>query len=118
MNRPSKKRQLTDEERQECEALNALYKAKKKSLGLTQELIAIEGLKANSQSAANHYLLGKNALNVEAAAVFARYLQEPVESFSPRLARDREACQDDLCCAASKASPDGRRDSWPIGAMG
>lgn len=90
MNRPSKKRQLTDEERQECEALNALYKAKKKSLGLTQELIAIEGLKANSQSAANHYLLGKNALNVEAAAVFARYLQEPVESFSPRLAREIE----------------------------
>lgn len=87
MNKPQKKRELTDEERRECAALNSLYKAKKKELGLSQELIAIEGLKANSQSAASHYLTGRNALNVEAAAVFARYLKEPVSRFSPRLAK-------------------------------
>lgn len=87
MNKPAKKRNLTEEESRECAALNALYKAKKKELGLSQEKIAIEGLKANSQSAASHYLTGRNALNVEAASVFARYLQEPVSSFSPRLAK-------------------------------
>jgi SOS-response transcriptional repressor LexA len=87
MNKPAKKRNLTEEESRECAALNALYKAKKKDLGLSQEKIAIEGLKANSQSAASHYLTGRNALNVEAASVFARYLQEPVSSFSPRLAK-------------------------------
>jgi SOS-response transcriptional repressor LexA len=87
MNKPQKKRELTAEEQRECAALNALYKAKKKELGLSQEKIAIDGLKANSQSAASHYLTGRNALNVEAASVFARYLKEPVSAFSPRLAR-------------------------------
>ena len=87
MNKPMKKRELTDEEKRECAALNALYKAKKKDLGLSQELIAIEGLKASSQSAASHYLTGRNALNLEAAMVFSRYLQEPVSKFSTRLAR-------------------------------
>ncbi len=87
MNKPLKKRELTDDEKRECAALNAIYKAKKKELGLSQELIAIEGLKANSQSAASHYLTGRNALNVEAAAVFARYLQVPVSAFSARLAK-------------------------------
>lgn len=88
MNNPPKKRTLSDEERGECAALNAIYKAKKKVLGVTQELIAIEGLKANSQSAASHYLTGRNALNAEAAAVFAKYLQVPVQDFSPRLAKE------------------------------
>lgn len=88
MEKTSKKRPLTDEERRECDALNAIYKAKKKALGVTQEKIALEGLKASSQSAASHYLTGRNALNAEAAAVFSRYLQEPVEAFSPRLAAE------------------------------
>lgn len=88
MEKPAKKRQPTDEEQRECAALNAIYKAKKRELGLTQEQIAIEGLKAGTQSAASHYLTGRNALNAEAAAVFARYLQVPVESFSPRLAKE------------------------------
>lgn len=88
MKNPQKKRCLTAEERRECEALNAIYKAKKKALGITQERIAIEGLKAGSQSAASHYLTGRNALNIEAAAIFARYLQVSVSEFSPRLARE------------------------------
>lgn len=88
MNKPPKKRTLTDEERRECDALNAIYKAKKKTLGVTQELIAIEGLKASSQSAASHYLTGRNALNSEAAAVFAKFLQVDVQEFSPRLAKE------------------------------
>ena len=88
MEKTTKKRSLTDEERRECDALNALYKAKKKALGITQEKIALEGLRASSQSAASHYLTGRNALNAEAAAVFSRYLQEPVEAFSPRLAEE------------------------------
>lgn len=91
MEKPSKKRLLNELEKQECSALNAIYKAKKKALGITQEQIAIEGLRANTQSAASHYLTGKNSLNIEAAAVFARYLQEPIESFSPRLAADISA---------------------------
>jgi SOS-response transcriptional repressor LexA len=84
---PSKKRPLSEEERRECAALNALYKSKKKALNLSQEKIAIEGLQASNQSAASHYLTGRNALNVEAAAVFARYLQVPVSAFSNRLAQ-------------------------------
>lgn len=88
MNKPLKKRPLSDVEQQECAALNALYKAKKKELGLSQEKIAIEGLKANSQSAASHYLTGRNALNIEAASVFARYLKVPVSAFSERLAKE------------------------------
>ncbi|OEO24291.1 hypothetical protein AX279_19625 [Pseudomonas sp. J237] len=80
-----KKRKLTDEELRECAALNAIYKAKKKELGVTQEKIAIEGLKATTQSAASHYLTGKNALNMEAARVFARYLKVRIDEFSPRL---------------------------------
>lgn len=51
-------------------------------------MIAIDGLGAKTQSAASHYLTGKNALNIEAAIVFARYLQVPVDSFSPRLAAE------------------------------
>lgn len=86
--KPAKKRQLSEIEVAECAALNAIYKAKKKSLGISQEKIAIEGLKANSQSAASHYLTGRNALNIEAAAVFARYLQVPVSEFSERLAKE------------------------------
>lgn len=88
MNKPLKKRPLSDVEQQECAALNSLYKAKKKELGLSQEKIAIEGLKANSQSAASHYLTGRNALNIEAASVFARYLKVPVSAFSERLAKE------------------------------
>ncbi|WP_095083365.1 S24 family peptidase [Pseudomonas sp. Irchel s3h17] len=88
MNKPLKKRPLSDVEQQECAALNALYKARKKELGLSQEKIAIEGLKANSQSAASHYLTGRNALNIEAASVFARYLKVPVSAFSERLAKE------------------------------
>lgn len=91
MEKTSKKRSLTEEEQRECDALNAIYRAKKKMLGVTQEKIALEGLKASSQSAASHYLRGRNALNAEAAAVFSRYLQEPVEAFSPRLAAEIRA---------------------------
>lgn len=88
MNEKPKKRALSADELLECAALNAIYKAKKKELGVTQERIAIEGLKANSQSAASHYLTGRNALNAEAAAVFAKYLQVPIQDFSPRLAKE------------------------------
>lgn len=94
MNKPTKKRSLSDIEKAECEALNAIYKAKKKTLGISQEKIAIEGLKANSQSAASHYLTGRNALNIEAAAVFARYLQVPVSDFSERLAKEIRGISD------------------------
>ncbi|MEQ4198772.1 XRE family transcriptional regulator [Pseudomonas syringae] len=88
MNKPTKRRDLSDIERAECAALNAIYKSKKKDLGLSQEKIALEGLKASSQSAASHYLTGRNALNVEAAEVFSRYLQVPVSEFSQRLAKE------------------------------
>jgi phage repressor protein C with HTH and peptisase S24 domain len=88
MDTNQKKRPLTDLELRECAALNAIYKAKKKALGVTQEKIAIEGLKAKTQSAASHYLTGKNALNAEAAAVFARYLQVQVSDFSERLSQE------------------------------
>jgi len=83
----SKKRELSEIEAAECAALNEIYHRKKKQLGLSQEKIATEGLKANGQSAASHYLMGRNALNIESAAVFARYLEVPVSAFSKRLAQ-------------------------------
>jgi len=107
MNEKPKKRPLSTDELHECAALNAIYKAKKKSLGITQELIAIEGLKASSQSAASHYLTGRNALNAEAAAVFAKYLQVPIQDFSPRLAKEISSLAKSVNGPSSVAEPKG-----------
>ena len=81
-----KKRILTEEQLADARRLKALYEAKKKELGLSQQDIADSlGI---SQGAVGHYLNGRNPLNVRVATEFARILKAPVDSFSPSLAKD------------------------------
>lgn len=70
----------------ECQAAHALYLAKKNGLKLNQRKIAdAAGI---TPASVNHYLKGINALNAKFASVLARLIEEPVESFSPRLAAE------------------------------
>ena len=70
----------------ECQAAHALFLAKKNVLKLNQRKIAdAAGI---TPASVNHYLKGINALNARFASVLARLIEEPVESFSPRLAAE------------------------------
>lgn len=72
----------------ECQAAHELYLSKKNALKLNQRKIAdAAGITPVS---VNHYLKGINALNARFASVLAKLLNEPVESFSPRLAAEIE----------------------------
>lgn len=77
---------LTPEQLADASRLKALYEAKKKSLGITQQDIA-DALDI-TQGAVGHYLNGRNALNLSSALTFARILQVPVSDFSPSLANE------------------------------
>lgn len=81
-----KKKPLTSEQIADAQRLKALYEAKKKPLGLSQETIADE---LNiGQSAVASMLNGVNALNTSNAAAFAKILQVPVSEFSPSIAEE------------------------------
>jgi len=82
----TKKKELSPELRAECEAAKALFISKKNSLGLTQAKLA-EAAEI-SPAAVAMYLNGTNPLNAKFAAVLARLIEEPVERFSPRLAKE------------------------------
>lgn len=82
----TKKKELSPELRAECEAAKALFISKKNSLGLTQAKLAESA--EISPAAVAMYLNGTNPLNAKFAAVLARLIEEPVERFSPRLAKD------------------------------
>lgn len=70
----------------ECKAAHDLFLTKKNGLKLTQRKIAdAAGITPVS---VNQYLKGINALNARFASVLAKMLEEPVESFSPRLAAE------------------------------
>lgn len=79
-----KKRELTAEEKAECEALKALFKAEQRKRGFSQEGIA--SALGMSQSALNMYLNGRNALNLEFALKIVKVLPAHIRDFSPRLA--------------------------------
>lgn len=82
----SKKKDLSPEQRAECEAAKALFVSRKNSLGLTQAKVAdAAGI---SPAAVAMYLNGVNPLNAKFASVLARLIGEPVERFSPRLAEE------------------------------
>ncbi|MHB0806037.1 LexA family transcriptional regulator [Stutzerimonas nitrititolerans] len=82
----SKKKDLSAEQRAECEAAKALFVSRKNSLGLTQAKVAdAAGI---SPAAVAMYLNGVNPLNAKFASVLARLIGEPVERFSPRLAEE------------------------------
>lgn len=82
----TKKKELSPELRAECEAAKALFISKKNSLGLTQAKLAESA--EISPAAVAMYLNGTNPLNAKFAAVLARLVEEPVERFSPRLAKE------------------------------
>ncbi|TVT90804.1 XRE family transcriptional regulator [Pseudomonas sp. RGB] len=70
----------------ECKAAHDLFLAKKNALKLTQKKVAdAAGITPVS---VNQYLKGTNPLNARFAAVLAKLLQEPIASFSPRLAAE------------------------------
>ena len=70
----------------ECKAAHDLYLSKKNALKLNQRKIAdAAGITPVS---VNHYLKGINPLNARFAAILAKLLNEPIESFSPRLAAE------------------------------
>lgn len=81
-----KKKTLTPVQIADAERLKAIYEAKKKDLGITQQSIA--DMLDISQGGVGHYLNGRNALNAAAAAVFAKALQVDVSAFSPSLAKE------------------------------
>lgn len=85
-----KKRELEDWEKAECLALKAAVDAhnlgKSRAEMLTQGKIA-DALGIN-QGSVSSYLNGYNALNVKVASVIAGLISKPVESFSPRLAKE------------------------------
>lgn len=81
-----KKKILTPAQMADSQRLKALYEAKKKELGITQQSIA-DALDI-SQGAVGHYLNGRNALNAAVASVFAKLLGVSVADFSPSLAKD------------------------------
>ncbi|WP_425221732.1 S24 family peptidase [Pseudomonas sp.] len=84
----TKKRPLPPDRAAECDAAHELFLAKKKQLGLSQRSLAeVAGI---TPAAVNLYFKGVNALNVQFAAVLASELRSPIESFSPRLAREAE----------------------------
>lgn len=82
----SKKKPLSPALQAECKAANDLFLAKKNALKLTQKKIADAAGIAPASAA--QYLNGTNALNAKFASVLARLIEEPVESFSPRLAAE------------------------------
>lgn len=84
-----KKKTLTPVQIADAERLKAIYEAKKKELGITQQSIA--DMLDISQGGVGHYLNGRNALNAAAASVFAKVLQVDVSAFSPSLAKEISA---------------------------
>lgn len=81
-----KKKDISPTQAEDAKRLKAIYEAKKKALGVTQQSIADE--LDITQGAVGHYLNGRNPLNVSIASVFARLLHVPVEDFSPSLAKE------------------------------
>ncbi|WP_426576306.1 helix-turn-helix domain-containing protein [Xenorhabdus stockiae] len=81
-----KKIPLSDEQISDAGRLKAIYEAKKKELGLSQEVLA-EKL-SMGQSAVAQLLNAKNAIGVLHAARFAKILEITVDDFSPALAAE------------------------------
>lgn len=82
----TKKRILPPDRIAECLAAHALFLSKKNDLKLSQKKIADAA--GMTPAAVNLYFKGINPLNAQFASVLSRMLQEPVESFSPRLAEE------------------------------
>lgn len=89
-----KKKEITEEQKEECRKLNEIYESKKSELSLTQQ--GVSELLGINQSAVNHYLKGKNALNASIASKFAKLLQVTIDQFSERLSKEIKQMADTL----------------------
>lgn len=95
------KKPLPQDKKDECLRLKAIFNAKKKALGLTQDTLAHQlGM---NQSAINHYLNGVNPLNAAVAASFANTLKVDVREFSDRLAEE-------MAKIAQAVNPETKKD--------
>jgi transcriptional regulator with XRE-family HTH domain len=81
-----KKIPLSAEQISDAVRLKAIYEAKKKELGLSQEVLA--EMLGMGQSAVAQLLNGKNAIGASHAAKFAEILRITVEDFSQTLATE------------------------------
>jgi len=84
----SKKKELSAEQKEECARAKAIFLARKRERGYTQQKLADE-LKISSPAVAM-YLNGQNALNARFAAAFARAMGVHVSEFSTRLTKEIE----------------------------
>ncbi|EGH74424.1 S24 family peptidase [Pseudomonas syringae] len=100
----TKKRILPPELLAECAEAHDLFLSKKNELKLSQKKIADEA--GMTPAAVNLYFKGINPLNTRFAAVLSRMLQEPVERFSPRLAKEIASLTSAAKPAASQSSVD------------
>lgn len=96
MTNKSRKLPLADWQQEDSARLKAIFQQKKGALRLTQEKIANELGDGVTQGAVSHFLNGRTALSMKAAAVFARMLQVPVSAFSPTLAGQIESISGSL----------------------
>ncbi|HCQ8178239.1 LexA family transcriptional regulator [Morganella morganii] len=105
-----KKKPLTDEQVADAMRLKAIFDAKKKELGLSQESLG-EAI-GMGQSAVAQLLNGVNAINAENAAKLAVALDVSVDDFSPSLSKEIRAMYNALASQKSKSASD--RYSYPL----
>lgn len=82
----TKKKELSQELKAECEMAKALFISRKNGLGLTQAKLA-EAAEISPAGVAM-YLNGTNPLNAKFATVLSRLIGVQVKEFSPRLAKE------------------------------
>lgn len=97
-----KKKPLTAEQLADAGRLKAIFEAKKKSLGLSQETLA--ELMGMGQSGVAQLLNGANAINTTHAAQFAKILGVKVDDFSPALAAEISAMFEAIANGGSHSS--------------
>jgi SOS-response transcriptional repressor LexA len=108
----TKKKPLPPELFADCEAAQKLFLSKKNALKLNQRKIADEvGI---TPAAVAHYLNGTNALNAKFASALARLIDEPVESFSPRLASEIAALTADHANVRPMLQPHREAREYPL----
>lgn len=91
MSKSTKKKELTDEQRRECEALKSLFEKRQKELradGKKFSQYSVADDLGITQGAVNQYFNGTNPLNLAVAVKFANVLQVAVGDFSQRLAKE------------------------------
>lgn len=105
-----KKKPLTDEQKADSIRLKAIFDAKKKELGLSQE--SLGDAIGMGQSAIAQLLNGVNAINAENAAKLAVALDVSVDDFSPSLSKEIRAMFNAV--ASQKLLKNSNRYEYPL----